>query len=150
MNDWISCSDRMPEPDTPVLVAIYGTDFHIVHEGETFADAIERDRQKVRTVTVGRFDKEEGWIGADLFPLMVHPSFWMPLPEPPEPPAIERAETPVKGLSPAEWREKNGMHEIMTSTADTTEAERFSDFFKGKSRTELFAAIRDVEEDDGI
>jgi hypothetical protein len=35
------------------------------------------------------FLSEEGWCGADMFPMMIQPTFWMnlpdaPLPEPPE------------------------------------------------------------------
>lgn len=82
VNRWIPCSERLPEQGKRVIVAIFGSDMIIPNEGETLQDAIERSR-KDGYITVG-FIGSDGWYGADWFPLMVHPSYWMPLPERPE------------------------------------------------------------------
>lgn len=79
---WIPCSKMLPEQGERVIVAIFGSDMIMPNEGETLQDAIERSR-KDGYITVG-FIGSDGWYGADWFPLMVHPSYWMPLPEPPE------------------------------------------------------------------
>lgn len=87
VNLWILCSERLPEHDTMVIVCYYGSDCIFPMQGETVTEAIAR-QNKVPTVTMG-FLTEEGWCGADMFPMMVKPTFWMnlpdaPLPEPPE------------------------------------------------------------------
>lgn len=87
VNRWISVEDALPELDTMVIVCYYGSDFIMPMRGETVTEAIAR-QNKVPTVTMG-FLSEEGWNGADMFPMMVQPTFWMnlpdaPLPEPPE------------------------------------------------------------------
>ena len=84
---WISCSERLPEFDTMVIVCYYGSDCIYPMQGETVTEAIAR-QNKVPTVTIGFLD-EDGWNGADMFPMMVQPTFWMnfpdaPLPEHPE------------------------------------------------------------------
>lgn len=81
---WISCNERLPEQGERVIVAIFGSDMIIPNEGETLQDAIERSR-KEGYITVG-FIGSDGWYGADWFPLMVQPSYWMPKPDLPEPP----------------------------------------------------------------
>lgn len=81
---WISCNERLPEQGERVIVAIFGSDMIMPNEGETLQDAIERSR-KEGYITVG-FIGSDGWYGADWFPLMVHPSYWMPKPDLPEPP----------------------------------------------------------------
>ena len=87
VNRWISVEDALPEFDTMVIVCYYGSDCICPMQGETVTEAIAR-QNKVPTVTMGFLD-EEGWNGADMFPMMVRPTFWMnlpdaPLPEPPE------------------------------------------------------------------
>ena len=79
---WISCDDKLPEEGECVLVCYYGNDLIIPEEGETVTEALARINL-IPTVTLGcLFD--DGWAGPDFYPLMVRPSFWMPLPIPPE------------------------------------------------------------------
>lgn len=82
VNRWIPCSERLPEQGERVIVAIFGSDMIIPNEGETLQDAIERSR-KEGYITIG-FIGSDGWCGADWFPLMVQPSYWMQLPEAPK------------------------------------------------------------------
>lgn len=83
VNRWISVEDALPEKDTDVIVCCYGSDLILTHDGETMQDAVERTRRECVSVTVG-FIGSDGWYGADWFPMMVTPTYWMPLPEPPE------------------------------------------------------------------
>ena len=80
---WISVKDRLPEDGEMVIVAIFGHDVIVQHEGETLEMAINRTLQHKR-VTVGFLDEEGFWYGADGYPMIVQPSYWMPLPEPPK------------------------------------------------------------------
>lgn len=82
-SDWISCEERMPEPDTLVIVACYGSDIIIPQDGETLAESIERVQREHVTVTLG-FIGSDGWYGCDYFPMMITPTYWQPLPEPPK------------------------------------------------------------------
>lgn len=82
-NRWIPCKERLPEQDREVLLCIYGSDLIMAQEGETLAEAVERTRREIVRVTVG-FIGSDGWYGADWFPMMVAPTYWMPLPEPPK------------------------------------------------------------------
>lgn len=84
VNRWIPCSERLPEKGERVIVAIFGSDMIMPNDGETLQDAIERSR-KEGYITVG-FIGSDGWYGADWFPLMVQPSYWMPKPDLPEQP----------------------------------------------------------------
>lgn len=84
---WIPVSECLPEQNERVIVAIFGSDMIIPNKGETLQDAIARSR-KEGYITVG-FIGSDGWYGADWFPLMVHPSYWMPKPPLPEPPESE-------------------------------------------------------------
>lgn len=79
---WIPCKEQLPEQDTMVIVCYFGSDVIMPMQGETVTEAMAR-QNKVPTVTMG-FLSEEGWNGADFFPMMVQPAFWMPLPDPPE------------------------------------------------------------------
>lgn len=77
---WIPCKERLPEPYTHVILTIRGTDMVEVEEGETLEQALERSMQHY-WVTDG-YLADDGWNGADGFPLVVNPVAWMEFPEP--------------------------------------------------------------------
>lgn len=81
--DWISVKDRLPDTDTMVIVAIYGSDMITIQESETLLDALNRSKKEFNRITMA-FINEGYWCDTDGYPLMVTPSYWMPLPEPPE------------------------------------------------------------------
>lgn len=80
---WIPCSERLPKKHETVLTCCYGSDVIIPQEGETWEDAVKRTRRELVTVSIG-FIGSDGWYGADGWPNMDAPTFWMPLPDPPE------------------------------------------------------------------
>lgn len=80
---WISCEDRLPEPDTMVIVASYGSDIVIPEDGETVEQCCERLKKERVRVTLG-FIGSDGWYDSDYYPMMITPSFWQPIPEPPD------------------------------------------------------------------
>lgn len=80
---WISCKERMPKPETMVIVVCYGSDIVIPEDGETVEECCERLKKERVRVTLG-FIGSDGWYDSDYFPLIVTPSFWQPLPEPPK------------------------------------------------------------------
>ena len=80
--NWIKCSEELPPEDEVVIVAIYGTDFIVLEEGETLVDALKRN-SKVKRVDLG-YLAEDGWNGIEGFPLNPHPKYWLRLPEIPE------------------------------------------------------------------
>lgn len=77
---WIPCAERLPEEVQMVIVTIRGHDVIRCEDGETLEEAIDRVMQMLR-VSVG-FRDEDGWNGADGYPMIVQPVAWMPLPEP--------------------------------------------------------------------
>lgn len=77
---WIPCAERLPEEGRMVIVTIRGHDVIRCEDDETLEEAIDRVMQMLR-VSVG-FLYEDGWNGADGYPMMVRPVAWMPLPEP--------------------------------------------------------------------
>ena len=77
---WILCSERLPEPYHRVILTIRGTDMVEVEEGETLEQALKRN-MKQYWVTDG-YLADDGWNGADGFPLVVNPVAWMEFPEP--------------------------------------------------------------------
>lgn len=80
---WISCEDRLPLLHQEVIVAVYGSDIIIPEEGEDIIDAVNRSMDTHRNVTVGCLGSD-GWYGADGFPMVVRPKFWMPKPDLPK------------------------------------------------------------------
>jgi hypothetical protein len=84
MSEWIKCSDRLPEQGELVLCAVYGSDIIIPNEGESIGESIARTQRECVRVTMGGIGEEGFWDSSDGFPMMIAPTFWMPLPEPPE------------------------------------------------------------------
>lgn len=81
--NWIRCEDEMPNKEVAVLATIWGSDLIICEDGETLIEAMERIRKEIRYVTVARwYGEKEGWVGADGYPMVVHPVAWAELPEP--------------------------------------------------------------------
>lgn len=88
--EWIPCSEQMPEKDCAVIVAVYGSDMIVPEPGETPEEAAERIRKEHRYTTEA-FLGSDGWYTPDYCPLMVAPTYWMPMPEAPELGAPEKA-----------------------------------------------------------
>ena len=82
-DNWISCKERQPEPETLVIVACYGSDIIIPQDGENLLESIRRVKNDVVRVTLG-FIGSDGWYGCDWFPMTIEPDYWQPLPEPPK------------------------------------------------------------------
>ena len=82
---WIPCSERLPEDGATVWVTIKGHDVIRCEDGETLEQAIERIN-KIRWVTQGYWSEEEhGWNDPSYgCPLIVQPIAWMPI-DTPEP-----------------------------------------------------------------
>ena len=82
---WISCSEQLPEDGATVWVTIKGHDVIRCEDGETLEQAIERI-DKIRWVTQGYWSEEEhGWNDPSYgCPLIVQPIAWMPI-DTPEP-----------------------------------------------------------------
>lgn len=84
--EWVSVKDRLPEIGKPVLGAVYTTDIVFCKDGETIEQAVKRTMEesvKHPYVTIC-FYEEDGWNGADGFPMICSPKFWTELPEPPK------------------------------------------------------------------
>lgn len=84
IKQWISVNDRLPEPDTMVIVACYGSDIVIpdYEHGETVCECVKRLEKECVRVTLG-FIGSDGWYDSDYSPMIISPSYWQPLPEPP-------------------------------------------------------------------
>ena len=82
---WISCEERLPEHETMVIVACYGSDIVIPNyeHGETVEECMKRLQKECVKVTLG-FIGSDGWYTSDYYPMMITPKYWQPLPEPPE------------------------------------------------------------------
>lgn len=80
--NWVRVEDGPPALGEMVLVTIHGSDVIQLQPGETLAEAVERTQKEFRRVTIGFLDDEEGWTGADGWPMVVKPVAWAPLPEP--------------------------------------------------------------------
>ena len=80
---WVSVDEIPPEIHKDVLLAVYGHDVIVQKPGESLMDAMKRVRKTVRYTTMGSLG-EDGWYGADGYPMVVQPSYWALLPEPPE------------------------------------------------------------------
>lgn len=82
---WIPCSEQLPEDGATVWVTIKGYDVIRCEDGETLEQAIERIN-KIRWVTQGYWSEDEhGWNDPSYgFPLIVKPIAWMPI-DTPEP-----------------------------------------------------------------
>ncbi|MBO7715153.1 MAG: DUF551 domain-containing protein [Methanobrevibacter sp.] len=85
MNNWIKCSEREPEPNTRVIVACYGSDivYPDYENGETIEQCLKRLQKECVRVTIG-FIGSDGWYGSEYAPMIIKPTYWQPLPEPPE------------------------------------------------------------------
>lgn len=90
MAEWISCKEELPEKGVVVLTAIYGTDYIVQEEGESFEEAIERNFKGPGHVTISFLDDDgfwcDGYFGG---PEIISPTYWMYFPEPPMNPRFE-------------------------------------------------------------
>lgn len=80
---WTSVDERLPAQDQLVIAAVFGHDCIVLQSGETVEQAIERVQRECRYTTVA-YIAEDGWTKYNGYPMIVHPSYWMPLPEPPK------------------------------------------------------------------
>ena len=84
MSGWIKVEDRLPDVWQEVLTVIVGTDYIHLEDDETFEEALARAKKHPVRVTISFLDEDGFWNGADGFPQIIAPSYWMPFPEPPE------------------------------------------------------------------
>ena len=95
-NEWIKCSERLPEDGKTVMCAIYHTDLVVAHEGETIEEAVARcqaEAAKHPYMMMGCYYEGEGW-SDDVFgaPMVCAPSYWLeipPMPPLPDAPEVE-------------------------------------------------------------
>lgn len=80
---WISVKERLPEMGQTVVCAVYGTDLIVQEDGETFVDALRRNRKHAH-IELG-YLAEDGWNEWEGYPMIVSPSYWMPFPDIPMP-----------------------------------------------------------------
>lgn len=93
-NDWISVDDALPPDGQIVIGAVYTTDIIHLNAGESLEDGLKRTNKEAEQHPRvepcwyghdGLGDPETvGWYGYDGFPMVCHPRYWMPLPQPPE------------------------------------------------------------------
>lgn len=84
MSKWIRCFEQMPEKNTMVIVACYGSDIVVPQDGETVWQTRQRQNREIKRVTTGFIDDDGYWNGADYMPMMISPTYWQPLPEAPD------------------------------------------------------------------
>lgn len=86
MAKWIKSKDQLPEIGKPVLGAVYTTDMVFCKDGETIEQALERTMEESvkHPVVTLCFYEEDGWYGAEGYPMICAPKFWTELPEPPK------------------------------------------------------------------
>lgn len=84
MSEWIRCSEQMPEKNTMVIVACYGSDIVVPQDGETVWQTRQRLNKNIKRVTLGFIDDDGYWNDADYMPMMISPTYWQPLPEAPD------------------------------------------------------------------
>lgn len=84
---WYPC-DKVPAPvNTKLLLSVAGSDIICPKPGEDVLAALHRtwrEGLKNPRVTIGGYcddEDERGWVGADGWPMIVHPDAWRPLPE---------------------------------------------------------------------
>ena len=80
---WIPCAEQLPEPEMLVLICCKGTDIVMPRLGGTVGDSFRRVQNDIVRVSIG-FIGSDGWYGADFCSLVIAPTYWMSLPEPPE------------------------------------------------------------------
>ena len=78
---WIPCSERMPEEYEEVWITLRGSDMIVCKDGETLEEAAERVWKENIRVSIG-FYGSDGWYGIDGYPSMISPVAWMPMNEP--------------------------------------------------------------------
>lgn len=86
MSEWIKCSDQLPEEDETVIVACYWTDVISSPDMMVTIPNIKAD-YIVPRITLGSVSSECGdklWYEEDGFPMVVAPTYWMPIPELPK------------------------------------------------------------------
>ena len=81
---WISVDERLPERGIMVLTAVYGTDVIVPMDGETPEEATERCLHRPARASIGFVDEDGCWCGAEGWPEVIQPKYWMPMPEPPK------------------------------------------------------------------
>lgn len=91
---WISVDDALPPDGQLVIGAIYTTDIIHLNADESLEDGLKRTNKEAEQHPRvepcwyghdGLGDPETvGWYGYDGFPMVCHPRYWMPLPQPPE------------------------------------------------------------------
>ena len=83
--EWVSCKERMPEPNRTVLTAIYTTDLIAWRDGETMEEAAAQAEAAAHPRReMGAWNEEDGWY--DLIfgaPMVCQPEYWLEIPDAP-------------------------------------------------------------------